>query len=110
MNGKSESGSFRRRIYWYVVITAVVQFLLGIGFAVTAFARGPIVLLFLIPMANFAFLLLMLFQHSLSYTQYPTLIIAGTFFMFLMIVAIGEIRNRIGKMTPSDPLEEALKP
>jgi hypothetical protein len=80
------------------------------GFALTAFARGPIALLFLIPMANFAYLLLMLFQHGLSYTQYGTLIIAGTFFMFLMVVAFGEIRNRIGKMIPSDPLEEALKP
>jgi hypothetical protein len=110
MNGKPESGSFRRRIYRYVVITAVIQFLLGIGFAGTAFSRGPISLLFLVPMANFAFLLLILFQNGISYTQYPTLIIVGTFFMFLMVVAIGEIRNRIGRMIPSDPLEEALKP
>jgi K+-sensing histidine kinase KdpD len=108
MNGKPESGSFRRRIYRYVLITAVIQFLLGILFAATAHSRGPISLLFLIPMANFAFLLL--FQNGISYTMYPTAIIVGTFFMFLMIVAIGEIRNRIGKMIPSDPLEEALKP
>ncbi len=109
MNEKPASGSFRHRIYWYVLITAVIQFLLGVGFAFTAFARGPIALLFLIPMANFAYLLLILFQHGLSYTQYGTLIIAGTFFMFLMIVAIGEIHHQIGKMIPSDPLEEARR-
>jgi hypothetical protein len=108
MNGKPESGSFRRRIYGYVLITVVVQFWLGILFVATAHSRGPIALLFLIPLANFAFLLL--FQSGISYTMYPTAIIVGTFFMFLMIVAIGEIRNRIGKMIPLDPLEEALKP
>jgi hypothetical protein len=109
MNEKHKSGGFRHRIYWYVLITAVIQFLLGIGFAVTAFARGPIALLFLIPMANFAYLLLILFQHGLSYTQYGTLIIVGTFFMFLMIVALGEIHHQIGKMIPSDPQEEARR-
>jgi len=109
MNGKPESGGFRRRIYWYVLITAVIQFLLGIGFAVTAFARGPIALLFLIPMANFAYLLLMLYGHGLSYTQYGTLIIAGTFFMFLIVVALGELHHQIGKSIPSDPLEEARR-
>jgi hypothetical protein len=91
------------------LITAVIQFLLGIGFAVTGFARGPIALLFLIPMANFAYLLLILFQHGLSYTQYGTLIIVGTFFMFLMVVALGEIHHQIGKSIPSDPLEEARR-
>jgi len=100
MNERHESGSFRRRIYWYIVITAVIQFLLGIGFASTVNGRGPISLMFLIPMANFAYLLLMLFGHGLSYTQYGTLIIAGTFFMFLMIVAIGEIHHQIGKIIP----------
>jgi hypothetical protein len=107
MNERHKSGGFRRRIYWYAVITAIIQFLLGIGFALTAFARGPIALLFLIPMSNFAYLLLMVFQHGLSYTQYGTLIIAGTFSMFLMIVAIGELYHQIGKSIPSDPLEEA---
>lgn len=100
MNGKSESVSFRRRIFWYIVITAVIQFLLGIGFASTVNGRGPISLMFLIPMANFAYLLLMLYGHGLSYTQYGTLIIAGTFFMFLMVVAIGEIHHQIGKIIP----------
>jgi hypothetical protein len=56
----------------------------------------------------------MLFGHGLSYTQYGTLIIAGTFFMFLIILAIGEILHQIGKIIPSksippDPLEEAMR-
>jgi len=109
MNEKSTSGNFRHRIYWYVLITAIIQFLLGVGFAATAFARGPIALMFLIPMSNFAYLLLMLSQHGLSYTQYGTLIIAGTIFMFLMIAAIGEILHRIGMMISSDPPEEASR-
>jgi len=109
-----ESGGFRHRIITYVVITAVVQFTLGIMFAATVNSRGPICLMFLIPMANFAYLLLMLFGHGLSYTQYGTLIIAGTFFMFLIILAIGEILHQIGKIIPSksippDPLEEAMR-
>jgi len=110
MNERHKSGGFRRRIFWYVVITAVIQLLLGIGFAATVNSRGPICLMFLIPMANFAYLLLILFGHGLSYTQYGTLIIVGTFFMFLMIVAIGEFYHQIGKIIPSDPLEEARKP
>ena len=100
MNERHKSGGFRHRIITYVMITAVIQFLLGIMFAATVNGRGPISLMFLIPMSNFAYLLLMLFGHGLSYTQYGTLIIAGTFFMFLMIVAIGEIHHQIGKIIP----------
>jgi hypothetical protein len=106
MNGKPESGNFRRRIYWYVVITAVVQFLLGILFEITSNWRGPIAVLYFIILVNFAYLL---FGNGISYTLYPTAIIIGTFFMFLMIVALGEIYHQLGKSIPSDPLLEEAR-
>jgi K+-sensing histidine kinase KdpD len=106
VTGKPKTGSFRHRIYWYIVITAVVQLLLGILYAITSHAPGPLFLLFFIAMVNFAMLL---FQPNISWTLYPTAIIVGTFFMFLMIAAIGEIHHQIGKSIPSDPLEEARR-
>ena len=109
MNEKPKSGGFQSRIYKYAVITTVIQLSLGIGFAGTINGGGPISLMFLIPMGNFAYLLLMLFQQGLSYTQYGTLIIAGTFFMFLIVVAVGELHHQIGRMIPSDPREEARR-
>lgn len=107
MNERAKSTSFRHRVLWYVVITAVIQFLLGMGFASTVNGRGPISLMFLIPMANFAYLLLMLYGHGLSYTQYGTLIIAGTFFMFLIVTALGEIHHQLYN---SGKGQEASKP
>ena len=107
MNERAKSTSFRHRVLWYVVITAVIQFLLGMGFASTVNGRGLISLMFLIPMANFAYLLLMLYGHGLSYTQYGTLIIAGTFFMFLIVTALGEIHHQLYN---SGKGQEASKP
>jgi hypothetical protein len=111
MNERHESDGFRRRICWYVVITAVVQFLAGILFEITSNWRGPIAVLYFIILVNFAYVL---FGNGISYTLYPTAIIAGTFFMFLIILAIGEIHHQIGKIIPSksippDPLEEAMR-
>ena len=104
MNGKSESSSFRHRIYWYVVITAVVQFSCGILGEITSHGRGPIAVLFYLLLYNFAYLLL-----GISYTLYPIAIIIGTFFMFLMI-AIGEFFHQIGTISvPPDPLEESRR-
>jgi len=105
MNGKPVSGSFRRRIYWYVVITAVVQFSCGILGEITSHMPGAIAVLFNLLLFNFALLLL-----SISSTLYPVAIIIGTLSMFLMIVAIGEFYHQIGtKSIPSDPLEEARR-
>ena len=106
MNGRPESVSFRRRVYRYVVITAAVQLVAGILYEITSNWRGPIAVLYFIILVNFAYLL---FGNGISYTFYPTAIIIGTFFMLLMIVAIGEIYHQIGKMIPSDPLEEARR-
>ena len=105
MNERRKSDSFQYRIVTYVVITAVVQGFFGILFALTYNLRGPTALAFLVPIVNFAYLLL-------SETMYPLAFIIGTFFMFLMILAVGEILHEIRKIMPSippDPLEEALK-
>jgi hypothetical protein len=108
MNERHESGGFRHGIYWYVLITAVVQSSCGILGEITSQLRGQIAVPYFIILFNFALLL-----HSISPTLYPTAIIAGTFFTFLIILAIGEI-HQIGKIIPRksippDPLEEARR-
>ena len=105
MNERHKSGGFRRRICWYVVIAAVVQLVLGILFWLSYHLRGPISLMFLVPMTNFAFVWLR--QNGIELASLPTAILAGTFFMFLMIVAIGETYHKIGNMIQSDPHKES---
>ena len=110
MNERHKSGGFWRRIITYVVITAVIQSFLGIMFAATVHAgRGPISLIFLMPLVNFAYPFL--YDNSNGFTSYPAAIIVGTFFMFLMVFAVGEINHQIESMPsiPPDPPEEAVK-
>jgi len=108
MNERAKSTSFRHGVLWYVVITAIIQVLLYIGIvATTSF-------LFAIPMFNFALLLpwlIMLFAHGSVLFAFPMfgyiILGLGTFFMFLIVTALGEIHHRLYN---SGKGQEASKP
>ena len=106
MNEKSKSDSFLHRVLRYVLITVVIQVVLGMMFVITGIIGGEPPMLagfFLILLTNFAVL-------SIRDIGYPTAIIAGTFFTFLIVMALGELDHRIPrKNIPSDPLEKAPK-
>ena len=103
MNEEQESGGFRRRIYWYVVITAVVQFLFAILFA---YSQGQTASLFLLLLANLGLLVM---YPAINYTLLPIAVVIGTFVMFLMIVSIGEYRRILEMRIQSHPLEESRR-
>ena len=88
---KPDSGRVWHRFVRYALITAVVQALLGIMLYSTMYGRGPLSLLFLIPMANIAYPLLL--QNAIRVELWPATIVIGTFFMFFVILAIGETVN-----------------
>ena len=106
MNEEQESGGFRRRIYWYVLTTAVVQFSLGVLIEITSGWREPISSPFLLLLANLGLLLL---YPVITYTLLPIAIVVGTFIMFLMIVSIGEYRRILEMRIQSHPLEESRR-
>jgi hypothetical protein len=95
MNEKPDSGRVWHRIARYAMITAVVQTLLGIMLYSTMYGRGPLSLLFLIPMVNIAYPLLL--QNAIRVELWPTAIAIGTFCMFFVILAIGETANWLRK-------------
>jgi len=95
MNEKSDSGRVWHRMARYAMITAVVQTLLGIMLYSTMYGRGPVSLLFLIPMVNIAYLWLM--QNAIRVQLWPAAIVIGMFFMFFVILAIGETANWLRK-------------
>ena len=93
MNEKSKSDSFRHRVFRYLVITAVIQVVLFIMFLLTAPLHGdgdPPLLAgyFLLLLTNFAL-------WSITDIGYPIAMIAGTFFMFLIVLALGEIYHHL---------------
>ena len=77
------------------MITAAVQALLGMMLYSTMYGRGPLSLLFLIPMVNIAYPLLM--QNAIEVQLWPAAIAIGTFFMFFVILVIGETANWLRK-------------
>ena len=95
MNEKPDSSRVWHRMARYAMITAVVQTLLGIMLYSTMYGRGPLSLLFLIPMVNIAYPLLL--QNAIRVELWPAAIAIGTFFMFLVILAIGETDHLLGK-------------
>ncbi len=107
MNEKRRSTSFLHRVLWYVLITVVVQVLLGIGLLVTTS------FLFAIPIGNFAWLLpwlIMLLAHTSVVFPLVFLYIMfglGTFFMFLIVMTFGEIHHRLYN---SEKGKESSKP
>ena len=105
MNESHES-SFRHRLYWYIVTTAVVQFSLGVLPEITSGRQEALSSPFLLLLANLGLLLL---YPVITYTLLPIAIVVGTFVMFLMIVSIGEYRRRIEMRIQSNPLEESRR-
>jgi hypothetical protein len=91
MNEKQDSGTVGHRMAKYAIITASIQALLGIMLYSTMYGRGPLSLFFLIPMTNIAYPLLL--QNAIRVGLWPAAIVVGTFFMFLIILAIGETAN-----------------
>lgn len=91
MNGRSSLGRVGHRIVTYAMITAVVQGLLGIMLYSAMYGRGPFSLLFLMPMANIAYP--MLLQNAIRVELWPEAVAFGTFFMFCAILTIGEAAN-----------------
>jgi len=95
MNEKPDSDRVWHRIARYAMITAAIQALLGAMVYSTMYGRGPIVLLFLIPLVNIAYPWLM--QNAIRIQLWPVAIVIGTFFMFFVILAIGETVNWLRK-------------
>ncbi len=91
MDEKPGSGKVWHRMARYAMVTAAVQTLLGIMLYSTMYGRGPVSLLFLIPMVNIAYPWLM--QNAIRVQLWPAAIVIGTFFMFFVILAIGETAN-----------------
>jgi len=91
MNEKPVSSRLGHRIVRYALVTAVVQVLLGIMLYSTMYGRGPLSLLFLLPMTNIAYPFLL--QNAIRVELWPAAIVIGTFFMFFVILAIGEAAN-----------------
>ena len=105
MNEKSKSDTFLHRVLRYVLITAVIQVVLGIMFVIAGIIGGEPPMLagfFLLLLTNFAVL-------SIRDIGYPTAIIAGTFFTFLIVMALGELEHQIPRKSSPRDLEEALK-
>lgn len=80
----------------YTATTAAIQGLLGIMLYSTMYGPGPLSLLFLIPMANIAYPLLL--QNAIEVQLWPAAITIGTFFMFFIILAIGETAANISSV------------
>ena len=95
MNEKPDSGKAWHRVARYAIVTAVIQTLLGIMLYSTMYGRGPTSLLFLIPMVNIAYPWLM--QNAVSFQLWPAAIVIGTFFLFIVILVIGETANWLRK-------------
>jgi len=95
MNEKPGSDGAWHRMARYAMVTAAVQTLLGIMLYSTMYGRGPLSLLFLIPMVNIAYPWLM--QNAIRVQLWPAAIVIGTFFMFFVILAIGETANWLRK-------------
>jgi hypothetical protein len=95
MNEKPDSGRVWHRIVTYAIITAVVQGLLGMMLYATMYGRGPLSLLFLIPMVNIAYPWLT--ENTIRVQLWPAAIAIGTCFMFFVILAIGETDNWLRK-------------
>ena len=95
MNEKLDSSRVWHRMVRYAMITAAVQALLGMMLYLTMYGRGPVSLLFLIPMVNIAYPWLM--QNAIVVELWPAAIMIGTFFMFFVILAIGETINWLRK-------------
>jgi len=91
MNEQLGSGKVWHRMARCAMVTAAVQTLLGIMLYSTMYGRGPVSLLFLIPMVNIAYPWLM--QNAVRVQLWPAAIVIGTFFMFFVILAIGETAN-----------------
>jgi hypothetical protein len=89
VNEKPDLGNVGHRIKIYAMLTAAFQILLGTGVFSTMWGRGPLVLLFLIPMVNIAYPWLM--QNAIRVQLWPAAIVVGTLFMFSVIFVIGEI-------------------
>jgi hypothetical protein len=104
MNEKPRSDNFRHRILVCAMYTVAFQILLGVMVAGTMYGRGPLVLLFLIPMTVIAYL--WLFQNAIRFELWPAAIMFGTFFMFLVILAVGEIGNRIRNQSLASPSKQ----
>ena len=75
----------------YAAVTASVQLLLGAGVLSTMYGRGPLVLLFLLPMVNIAYPWLT--ENAIRVELWPPAILAGTVFTFLVITLFGESTN-----------------
>lgn len=91
MDEKSGSGKVWHRMARYAMVTVAVQTLLGIMLYSTMYGRGPVSLLFLIPMVNIAYPWLM--QNAIGFQLWPAATVIGTFFMFSVIFGIGETAN-----------------
>jgi hypothetical protein len=91
MDEKPGSGKVWYRMARYALVTAAVQTLLGIMLYSTMYGRGPVSLLFLIPMVNIAYPWLM--QNAIRVQLWPAAVVIGTFFMFFVVFAIGETAN-----------------
>jgi hypothetical protein len=84
---------FWRRLAKYAVITMVIQAVLGMLLYSTLYGRGPLSLLFLIPMTNIGYLWLL--QNAVSFRLWPVAMLIGSFFMFFLIFVLGEITHRL---------------
>ena len=96
---KLSSDKVLHRIARYVIVTAIVQVVFGSMLLATMYGRGPISLLFLIVMANIAYPWLM--QNAIISSLWPSAILIGSFFMFFIILTIGETIHwlKTGKVT-----------
>jgi len=88
MNKRSDTIKAWHRLAKYAAITASFQALLGVGVYSTMYGRGPLVLLFLLPMVNIAYQ--WLGENAYRVELWPFAILAGTIFIFFVITFIGE--------------------
>jgi len=95
MSEKPDLENVWHRIKIYAILTAAFQILLGTGVFSTMWGRGPLVLLFLIPMVNIAYPWLM--QNAIRVQLWPAAIAVGTFVIFLVILTIGETARWLKK-------------
>jgi len=75
----------------YAGVTGLVQGLLGLMLLSNMYS--PLGLIFLALMANVAYPFLL--ENAIEFQLWPAAVIVGTFFMFFMILAIGEIAANI---------------
>jgi len=92
VNEKDDFRKFWHRIMNYAGLTAIIQGFLGLMLLSNLYS--PLALLFLLPMTNIAYPFLL--QNAIEFQFWPVAIIVGTFFLFFVMLAIGETAVNVG--------------